>query len=215
MKDLPWTWFDYRTDLPRWLAASVGQIAVEWSVLERELHELLQLLMDIDLRKGRIATMGMNVRTQLAIAKNFIQEKVYHKDLDPKFFDEISTFASSITEKLESERNMIVHGLWARREGRWYVLRLTGSRKTPELKPKIEKLFRSVLPKKEEITPEKAEAIAQKIAKASADVVDLCDRLAGALAPLTYKRPEYTRRHRPPRIHKKKALSSPRRSSPE
>jgi hypothetical protein len=54
MKKLPWSWFDHRTDLPRWLLAGIGQIVVEWAVLERELEELIRVLMDADIRLGRI-----------------------------------------------------------------------------------------------------------------------------------------------------------------
>ncbi len=70
---IPWIWFDHRTDLPKWLTSAIGQVAVEWSALERELEELNRLLMDVELKIGRMATTGMNVRTRLLVAKNFIQ----------------------------------------------------------------------------------------------------------------------------------------------
>jgi hypothetical protein len=63
MKKLEWKWFDYRTDLPQWITSRVGQIAVEWSVLERELGQLIHLLTDSDIGIARIVTDRMNART--------------------------------------------------------------------------------------------------------------------------------------------------------
>ena len=56
MKKLPWSWFDHRTDLPKWILRGIGQVTVEWSVLERELEETIRLLMDVTLQNGRIIT---------------------------------------------------------------------------------------------------------------------------------------------------------------
>lgn len=49
-------WFDHRTDLPQWLSIGIGQVIVEWAVLERELEEVVRLLMDADIAVGRIVT---------------------------------------------------------------------------------------------------------------------------------------------------------------
>ena len=54
MKKIPWRWHDHRTDLPQWLVSGIGQVVVEWAVLEREADELIRLLVDTDLRTGRI-----------------------------------------------------------------------------------------------------------------------------------------------------------------
>jgi hypothetical protein len=51
-------WHDYRTDIPQWLSSGIGQVAVEWAVLERELEELIRLLMDIDLSTGASSSIG-------------------------------------------------------------------------------------------------------------------------------------------------------------
>lgn len=56
MKKLPWTWFDHRADLPQWLTSDIGQIIVEWAVLEREIEELIRLLVDVDIRTASSST---------------------------------------------------------------------------------------------------------------------------------------------------------------
>jgi hypothetical protein len=47
-------WFDHRTDLPQWITSRIAQIVVEWSVLERELEELIQMLVNTDIGFSRI-----------------------------------------------------------------------------------------------------------------------------------------------------------------
>ena len=38
-------WLDPRSDLPDWLLAGIGRIAVEWSLLEYELEETICTLL--------------------------------------------------------------------------------------------------------------------------------------------------------------------------
>lgn len=47
-------WHDHRTDIPQWVLSGIGQVAAEWAVLERELEELIRLLMDVEIQHGRI-----------------------------------------------------------------------------------------------------------------------------------------------------------------
>jgi hypothetical protein len=42
-------WFDHRTDLPTWITSRIGQIVVDWSVLERELEEPIQMLVNTNI----------------------------------------------------------------------------------------------------------------------------------------------------------------------
>ena len=45
-------WFDHRTDVPSWVASGIGQINVEWSVLERELEETEDFFRDREQQNG-------------------------------------------------------------------------------------------------------------------------------------------------------------------
>ena len=211
MKQIAWSWFDHRTDVPQWLAAGVGQIAIEWSVLERELAEAIRLLMDTDIRTGRIVTTGMNMRTRVTVTANFIQSHIYESKLPANFlidFDKISTL---ITE-LESNRNRFVHGLWDKRKGQWRVLQMSAARKAKQLEPELKKLSRSVLPEHTVVTEPILSDLSRKIVDASKQVEAICTTLSGALPPSQHTPPKYTRHHRSGHARSPKARSIPPRS---
>jgi hypothetical protein len=205
MKQLPWVWFDHRTDLPKWLTARIGQITVEWSVLERELEEAVRLLADVDIRYGRILTTGMTARTRLKTATNLIQDHVYRDKLKTEFLARFDQISKRITQKLEGERNLLVHGLWDRVQGQWYVLQNSGSRPSPQLKPAINKLARAVLPQRKPVTANSLDELSQGIIEATNDVVKFCADVETTLnalqPPLLHKSPEYTRSRRRHRVH--------------
>jgi hypothetical protein len=73
-------WFDHRTDVPSWVALGIGQINVEWSVLERELEELIRLLMDIDIQPGRIIVNWMNAKTRGTTAGSVRRRQIASSD---------------------------------------------------------------------------------------------------------------------------------------
>jgi len=143
---LPWTWHDYRTDLPQWLTFRIGQIIIEWSVLERELEELVRLLMDTDIRSGRITCRRMNARTRVEVAANLMQAHIYQDKIRASLLKEFKKLGNDIAEVTESKRDMVAHGLWAKSKGKWSVLMLAGNRQTPTLSPNLDRLSRAVLP---------------------------------------------------------------------
>jgi hypothetical protein len=195
MKKLPWSWFEHRTDLPRWLTSGIGQIVVEWAVLERELEELIRLLMDVDIRSGRIVCNRMNAGRRIEVARNLIQGLVYHDKLPTTLVKYFQSLGKEITQT-QPQRDMVAHGVWDRNKGKWRVLRLAASRKTPTLRPQIETLSRAVLPQIKAITANDLHQITNEIVAASESVVAFCQRLEGALAPLQYRPPQYRRRRR-------------------
>ena len=56
----------------RLVLSGIGQIVVEWALLERELEEIIRLLMDGPIRLGRITGKGMNAKTRVTVATNLI-----------------------------------------------------------------------------------------------------------------------------------------------
>jgi hypothetical protein len=194
MKKLPWSWFDHRTDLPKWILRGIGQVTVEWSVLERELEETIRLLMDVTLQNGRIITNRMNVKTRIALIENLLQARIYSSQIDPQINVGFSNFGRTIAEKLESKRNMLIHGLWDRHEGKWHVLRLAAKRPTPALEPDIPHLSRAVVPQREVITAKKLRSITREIVSASKKIERLCKQISASLPASQHKPPEYTRR---------------------
>lgn len=194
MKTIPWKWFDHRSDLPKWLTSGLGQIAVEWSMLEREMEELIRLLLDTDIRKGRISTTGMNLRTRMTVVTNFLQSYVYSSKLDPKFLADFEKLRLRISDKIELERNKMIHGLWDKRDGKWHVLRISAARVAPLVQPEIKRLARAVVPQTNPVSHQTLVTITRQIVQASHETLDFHDRLEAALAPLQNKSPVYTRR---------------------
>jgi hypothetical protein len=213
MKKLPWTWFDHRTDVPQWITSRIGQIAIEWSVLERELEQLVHLLTDADIGHARIVTSRMNARTRVSVIGYLIEWYVYHDQLKTDFLKRFVKLGTQITTKTQLKRDMVTHGLWSIVGRKWHVLRLAGQRPTPELRPDLEKLSRPLLPQKEAVTRDKLDEIIEQIVENAKSLHRLCDEIYHALspAPSRYKPPPYSRRRR--NSPKKKVPSSQPRSS--
>ncbi len=193
MKQLPWSWFDHRTDVPQWLASWIGRSAIEWSVLERELEQLIQLLLDIDIQSARILVNRMNARTRVNTATNLLQAHVYNARLPSSKLKEFAKLAKDI-EAIQTKRDILVHGVWAKRKKEWYVLKLRQQRPTPELAPDLKTLSRAVIPQREVINRAKLRSIAKEIVATAKSVQSFCENLEGALSPSRYTPPKYTRR---------------------
>jgi len=89
-------WHDYRTDIPQWVASGIGQVAAEWAVLERELEELIRLLMDIDPQHGRIIVNWMNAKTRSVTAQHLIQAHILQDKLKPHHLETFMKVAEKI-----------------------------------------------------------------------------------------------------------------------
>jgi hypothetical protein len=202
MKELPVNWFDHRTDLPQWIASRIAQIVVEWSVLERELEELIQMLMNTDIGFSRIMTNRMNARTRIAAALSLIEWYVFHKRVDASFLKEFEKIGARISNETQSRRDIVAHGLWSRTKGEWWVLKLRGQRSTPELKPELKKLSRAFLPQREAVTKDKLNTTIQKIVSDARAIEDFCKRIhrARSAEQFQYAPPKYTRRRRERRL---------------
>jgi hypothetical protein len=200
MKKMPWRWFDYRTDLPQWLTSRVGQIAVEWSVVERELEQLIHLLTDTEIAIARIATIRMPARTRTDAIAYLLEWYIYESKLDPSFLRRFNKLGKRLTTETQNQRNMVAHGLWSKFGHNWHVLRLAAKRAAPDLRPNLEKLSRPVLPQIESITRAKLDEIVRQIVADAKALQALCEDLHVALSPSRYKPPAYTRRRpKPPK----------------
>ncbi|MEH2562083.1 hypothetical protein [Bradyrhizobium sp. AZCC 2289] len=207
-KQLSWKWFDHRTDLPTWLKAGIGQIVAEWSVLERELEETVQALLDVEIALSRIVVNSMQARNRIFVIDYLVEWCVYHDKLDHRFADRFTKLASRITSKTQAKRDMVAHGLWTKRDGKWYVLRLRASRKTPELRPDFEKVSRPVVPQRVLVTREMVASIAEDIIYDAKELQAFCAEVYAALSPSRYKPLQYSRRRQ------KTAKKTARRARP-
>jgi hypothetical protein len=197
-KHLRWVWFDHRTDLPQWLTSRIGQIAVEWSVLERELEQLIQMLTDADIGIARIVSSRMNARTRLLIIGYLLEWYVYHGRLKSSYLKRFDKLANRIATKTQNKRDMVAHGLWSLIDRKWWVLRLAGQRQTPELRPEIEKLSRAFLPQRELVTRDKLDEIKEEIISDARSLESFCSDVFGEVQHegWKYEPPKYSRRRR-------------------
>jgi hypothetical protein len=207
------SWHDHRTDIPRWLLAGIGQVASEWAVCERELEELIRLLMDVRIEFGRIIVNWMNAKTRVATAQHLIQLHILDGKLKKKDHLEVFTKIAEKIESLQTKRDILAHGTWDEYQGVWCTLKMRQSRKTPQLEPDLDKLGRAVLPQRDPITRERLKTDAKEIADVTKRVVAFCSTLETALAPLQNKSPEYTRRRRGYRLVPTRQAHSPPRKS--
>src|SRR5580704_6665206 len=129
-------WFEHRTDLPQWLSSGIGQVAAEWSVLERELEELIRLLMDIDIQHGRVVVNWMDVKTRGMTAQSLIQAHILNDRLKSAHFDTFKKIVGKI-DPTQTKRDLLVHGQWGKHKGQWCTLFMRQKRETPELAPDI------------------------------------------------------------------------------
>src|SRR5579863_1727359 len=196
MKKLPWEWFDHRTDLPPWLRAGIGEIVVEWSVLERELEETIQLLLDVEIALSRIIVHSMQARNRVHVIDYLIEWYVYHDKLDQRFAKQFNKIGDRIANKTQAKRDMVAHGLWSMRKGKWHVLRLRASRQTPELRPDLDKVSRPVLPQMVPVTRETIASIVKDIIADAKELQAFCADVYAALSPSRYEPLQYSRRRR-------------------
>src|SRR5262249_17358694 len=110
-------------------------VALEWSVLERELEELIRLLMDADIQFVRIAVNVMNARSRIVTAINLIQAHILQNKLATGYLSEFLKLGKRIDPGLLAKRDMLVLGFGSKHTGEWYVLRIRQSRSTPDLDP--------------------------------------------------------------------------------
>jgi hypothetical protein len=188
IKKLKWKWFDHRTDVPQWIASGIGRVAIEWSVLEREMEELIQLLFDSHIQTTRILVNKMNVRTRLFIATTLLEAQVYSSAAPAARLKEINKLGQRIAAT-QTKRDLL-----DKRKNEWHVLRLRQSRPTPQLEPDLKKLSRAIVPQTEKIDRTKLRAIAKEIVAIANEVQTFRESLATALAPSRYTRQKYSRR---------------------
>ena len=184
--------------MPHWLTSRIGQIVVEWSVLERELEELIQMLLNTDIGFSRIMTNRMIARNRIDAAFSLIEWYVYHGRIKASYLEEFQRLGNRITNETQSKRDMVAHGLWALKAGNWWVLRLRGQRATPELRPELRKLSRAMLPQRELITRKKLDQIVRGIVSDARAVHAFCERIhrVRPQEELKYAPPKYARRRR-------------------
>lgn len=198
-------WFDHGTDIPKWAKIGIAQIIVEWAVLERELEEVVRLVMDGEIQNVRILTGKMNARGRIEAAAYLIEAHIYEERVDKNILKRFHKLGKHIEENLQPLRDMVAHGLWGKFNNKWHVLKMRKRRKTPELGLKMDYVSRPVLPQREEMTLEKLHQAVLQIVEGTKSIEAFCEDWKSLLPPSQYKSPVYSRRkaHYPPPRRKK------------
>ena len=186
-------WFDHRTDLPQWLSVGIGQTVSEWAVLERELENIIRILIDSEVAHSRILLFRVNTRTRIAIIKALIEFHTLHGRLKRADKTRFVRVQKDI-DKEAGNRNLLAHGLWTKRSKSWFVLQTRESRSIPELQPTLESLSRAVLPQSIKITRAKLRSFCTRAVSLSRRLERIAARFERALGPLRYTQPPYTRK---------------------
>ena len=98
--------FQLTADLPEKYSALVGSIVTRWSIQERLLADLTYALLNIDLKRGRIAVRSPRANEHIVMIKQLMS-------LDGIQCDSIDL--DKLAEQLralESIRDLVAHGLW-------------------------------------------------------------------------------------------------------
>src|SRR5262249_13871440 len=157
-------------------------IAVEWAMLERELEEVLRLLLAVDIMSGRIMAHDMRARTRIEAATLLIEARGHDDLISKSLFDEFVKIGSHISNQLHLRRDLVVHGLWNSRKRAWCVLRMKAKRQTPKGLPRrLQKLSRPVIPEPVPFDRKKLNDLVDEIVDWAKRVEAFCGKLKGAL----------------------------------
>jgi hypothetical protein len=167
-----------RLDIPSWLAKGIGQIASEWSHLEWQFEDAIRILLQTDVKRGRIVTTGMNIRGRCTCLLSLM----HALNLDRALISTVNEINKRICDQLESERNTVVHGLWTKADKEWRLLIRSGARKQP-IPGRWGKFKRSVLPEEEVITPTKISEIRNRIKETRLQMKSVRQQLEAAPFP--------------------------------
>ena len=187
----PVFWVTHRTAIPPWIAHAVGKIVTEYSYLEWQFEEVIRLLLETDIKRARIVSTGMNMRTRTAVAATLA--RAHGKG----FTSEIQSLGNEARE-LQTEREKLAHGLWAKMGKGWCLVRTSGIRRIGGVK-----IARAFLPTSERITRGGIADIRSRIRNTQRRMRLLRKKLKAALPPSPHKSPEQFRQTNRPLRHTK------------
>src|SRR5688572_11747117 len=87
----------------------IGEIVVNWNWLEYRLHEAIWSMLGIRRDLGRSTTGQLDYRSLAKTVAAVAEMKLKH---NPKLVEKIASLTNKLTEKIHSERNQFVHGVW-------------------------------------------------------------------------------------------------------
>src|ERR1039457_583182 len=113
------------TYLPAVMAGAVSAVAVSWSNLELEMEHAIRVLGKMPHRGARILVTGMNARTRMGCIEGLYQLR---RSAKPGMADEIRKIKAEIENRVEGDRNKIVHAVWHRtKKDEYFIVRTSGT----------------------------------------------------------------------------------------
>ncbi|OKO73614.1 hypothetical protein [Bradyrhizobium sp. NAS96.2] len=94
-------------DLLRSEIFTIGLVAVYWSYLEHAAERMIWAILEVDASTGRAITAPIQMRSRLKMLVSLIEAR------HPPLLEAVKNIKDTI-EKLEADRNLVVHGIWAR-----------------------------------------------------------------------------------------------------
>jgi len=103
------TLLEHPHKLPRQHYLAIGKITFKWSLIEFHAHNIIRHYLKMGRKEGRVAFYRTIAREKITLLKTVKERWVD----DPAIADEILEIAKKM-EKLNKQRNNIVHGVWGR-----------------------------------------------------------------------------------------------------
>jgi len=101
--------------LPASMSREIGRIIVHWAYFEQCVQQMNWQTLDITPAAGRLALREPRVENRLEMLHDLV--KLREGEWDDKLYRSILTRTKLATAK----RDLIAHGLWAKRDEGWYV----------------------------------------------------------------------------------------------
>ena len=110
--------------LPKTYYQVIGEITYKWSLIEYLIHDISRYYLGLGKKEGRVAFYKSGAREKISVLKTTAHGWVNDENIS----EEIKAIAKE-TEKLNKERNNIVHGVWGHKHneprGKYYLLYVT------------------------------------------------------------------------------------------
>lgn len=142
-------------DLPSDYLTALGRVVVRWSFVERQLMNIVYLLLGVSKKHGRVAVREPRADECMSMIQQLMQlenVKVSSVDLD---------ITSKVLAKLKSTRDTLAHGLWLQEPSGKVLIQVTSGTSRPD--PKAPKVSKRVNPHGMEVTPSDLEMLAEQI----------------------------------------------------
>lgn len=151
--------FPVLIDLPKDYLIAIGRIVVTWSLIERQLANIVYMLLRVDKKRGRLA-----IRSPRAFEYITMIEQLSELDTIAVNRQDLSAL-KALLEKVQKYRDLAIHGAWLRgADDHVYVQDISGNWRPGKAKTKVP---RRVKPEAVEVSAEDLAGFADKMRTAA------------------------------------------------